>query len=87
MRKQLIALLFGLITASFAVAAPAPEADRPCRNDVMNHCGDAVGDRERMRACMQENFAKFSEQCKARIRERQAAGGQPPRPQQPSSDQ
>lgn len=93
MPRQISAFLLGLFIATVAVTAAAAETDRPCRADVMNHCGEVIGDRDRMRTCMRENFPKFSEQCQARIRERQGSGGRPgnrtapPRRSQESGDQ
>jgi hypothetical protein len=74
MRTHLLALLLGLATALGAAQASAAEGQRPCRDDMMKHCSDAVGDRQGMRACMRENFEKFSAACQARIQEAQAQG-------------
>lgn len=81
MRTSLLALLLGLVTALGVVQTMAADGERPCRDDVMKHCSDAMGDREAMRACMRENFEKFSQACRARIQDaraqRRGAGGPP----------
>ena len=56
----------GLLTG-ILVAAPA---ERPCRDDIMQHCSDRIGQREQMRQCVRANVQKFSEQCQTTLRER-----------------
>ncbi len=74
--RYLPALLLGATLAVPALAAPGeapPPGDRPCHADAMKYCGDHVGDRDAMRACMQKNQANFSQQCRDAIQARQQA--------------
>jgi hypothetical protein len=64
---RVITLLLTTLISSSAVAA---EGERPCRNDLMEHCADQIGNREQMGQCMRDNFSQFSEQCQATIMER-----------------
>jgi hypothetical protein len=59
-----------LLTTLISTTAVAAEGERPCRNDLMEHCADEIGNREQMGQCMRENFSQFSEQCQAAIMQR-----------------
>lgn len=74
LRRTVILLALTAATAGTGLTAGAAEGERPCRNDVMNHCGDHFGDQEGMRGCIREKFSSFSEQCQAALRERQQQG-------------
>lgn len=78
--KTVAAGLALLISAGVG-AAPA---ERPCRDDIMKHCQDLIGQRDEMRQCIRNNRDEFSEQCQIALRERAqrrragAGAGQPP---------
>ena len=75
-----IAAGLALLISAASSAAPA---ERPCRDDIMKHCQDAVGQREQMRQCVRNNRDQFSEQCQIALRERaqqRRAGGGSGRP-------
>ena len=74
MTRQLIITPLLLLGLAGTLTASAAEGERPCREDVMKHCGDHMGNREGMRSCMREKFGQFSEQCKAAIINRQQQG-------------
>ena len=70
MHKSPFIFVIAVITAGNVFAAPAEQGNRPCRDDMLNHCGDRLGDREGMRSCVRENFSQFSTQCQTAIMER-----------------
>ena len=82
-----------LLTTMLSISAFAAEGERPCRNDLMEHCADQIGNREQMGQCLRENFAQFSEQCQSSIMERrrnrssgQASDGNQASGSKPSAD-
>lgn len=82
-----------LLTTILSFSAYATEGERPCRNDLREHCADHMGNREQMGQCMRENFAQFSEQCQSAIMERrrnrssgQASDGNQASGSKPSTD-
>ena len=75
-----IAAGLALLISAASSAAPA---ERPCRDDIMKHCQDAIGQREQMRQCIRNNREQFSGQCQIALSERaqqQRAGGGSGRP-------
>ena len=54
--------------------------EQPCRSDMLEHCSDALGDQDKMRQCIRENFNQLSQQCKSRLmemRQQQQVGADP----------
>lgn len=83
MQKYALITLLGLIASLGVPGAAAAPAERPCQDDVMNHCGESIGNRDEMRQCMRDKFNQFSEQCQTALLERrqerqsQQGGGRP----------
>lgn len=72
----LAALTATVLTAAIAGQAWSADADRPCRDDIINHCRDSFGDREATRQCMRDKFSQFNERCQAAITDRMREGSQ-----------
>lgn len=75
-RRHLPALMLGVMLSVPALAEPAggpPPGERPCHADAMKYCADHVGNRDAMRACMRENQANFSQQCRDAMQARAQA--------------
>ena len=68
---SLTTVLIVTLATSLPLITVAAEDTQPCRDDVVSLCGDSIGNREGMRACMREKFSQLSEQCQDRIKERQ----------------
>ena len=83
-----IAAGLALLISTGASAAPA---ERPCRDDIMKYCQDAIGQREQMRQCVRNNRDQFSEQCQIalseRAQQRRAGGGSGRPPAAPQEQQ
>ena len=83
-----IAAGLALLISAASSAAPA---ERPCRDDIMKHCQDAIGQREQMRQCVRKNRNQLSEQCQIalseRAQQRRAGGGSGRPPAAPQEQQ
>jgi len=67
------AVLTLTLLSGVGVAAPGSQ-DRPCRDDIVQHCADAMGDRQAMASCIRDNVESFSQQCREALRERMQDG-------------
>lgn len=74
------AVLMVTLAPAAGLAAPGGQ-DRPCRDDIVEHCADAMGDRQAMASCIRDNVESFSRQCRdalrARMQDGRMAGGAP----------
>jgi acetyl esterase/lipase len=74
-------LTFGMAATALLLGSIAVKAQQrggviaACRADIAAHCGDARGDRRKMRACMIDNRDRLSTACRDAIREQRDGPG------------
>ena len=68
MRKIIWTAVFSLLVfAPAAVTAQPVTVRQACKSDLEQHCAGVQPGEGRLRACVKENFAAFSEPCKAAL--------------------
>jgi hypothetical protein len=65
-------VLFAILLAGMLGVSPTP-AKAACEGDALRFCGSAIPDRDRVKACLLQNFKQLSPDCQSQFREGRSA--------------